>query len=377
MYRDFSVIIFSALCIAAACAASDQSAAEVDASCNAPMQPSEATRAVTQSALLACSTVLQPTGALDWLIDAQQVRLRDVLDGRLVDAIEPLPHHRSTLAELVQQCWHGKAVPFRAFLSDAHQQTHSRMCNAASTAAADALHSPLLGLSRVIMSFDSLPVLPIAIAASILPHATVAVVLICFAPAAIVIYPIWSLAILFFALVDLCHTLPRAAVAFRSSANRFVTFFLRRLFVRVAVVLVVAIFDCVAELVSACTQLLAFLHVVCADVPLNSFRPQPPVFPFSLSARLCTVLATLDITGGIAGSLQVLYVHCTVLHRNLTLLSPWRPPIFVDSAMNTFDSLWRLWVSSASAREAAYRLQQRAVIVREEFQKKEFLSALE
>jgi hypothetical protein len=44
--------------------------------------------------------------------------------------------------------------------------------------------------------------------------------------------------------------------------------------------------------------------------------------------------------------------------------------------MNTFDSLWRLWVTSASAKEAAYRLQQRAVLVRNEFQKKEFLSAM-
>jgi hypothetical protein len=44
--------------------------------------------------------------------------------------------------------------------------------------------------------------------------------------------------------------------------------------------------------------------------------------------------------------------------------------------MNTFDSLWRLWVTSASAREAAQRLQQRAILFREEFQKKEFINAL-
>jgi hypothetical protein len=47
--------------------------------------------------------------------------------------------------------------------------------------------------------------------------------------------------------------------------------------------------------------------------------------------------------------------------------------------MNLFDSLWRLWVTSASAREAAQRLQQRVVEFREnreEFQMKEFINAL-
>jgi hypothetical protein len=44
--------------------------------------------------------------------------------------------------------------------------------------------------------------------------------------------------------------------------------------------------------------------------------------------------------------------------------------------MNTFDSLWRLWVTRASAREVAHRLQQRVVKFREELQKKEFVSAL-
>lgn len=43
--------------------------------------------------------------------------------------------------------------------------------------------------------------------------------------------------------------------------------------------------------------------------------------------------------------------------------------------MSTFDSLWRLWVTSASAREAALRLQQRAVQFREEVQKKQFIGA--
>jgi hypothetical protein len=47
--------------------------------------------------------------------------------------------------------------------------------------------------------------------------------------------------------------------------------------------------------------------------------------------------------------------------------------------MNKFDSLWRLWVTSASAREAAQRLQQRVVEFRDnrkEFQMKEFVDAL-
>lgn len=258
----FSMIrVFSALCIAAACTASDQNAAVPDASCSASMQPSEATRAITQSALLACSTVLQPTGALDWLLEVQQVRLRDILDGRLVDAIA-LPMHRSvTLAELVQQCWPGEALPFRAFLSDTDQQSHSRVCNMASTAAADALYSPLLGLLRIFLSMDSLPALPIVIAASIFPHATVAVALIYFAPTALIIHPLWSLAILFFAFVDLCHTPLRAAGAFRSSANRFLSFLLRRLFVRIALSLIVAVFDSAAALLSACMYLLAAMCI--------------------------------------------------------------------------------------------------------------------
>ena len=242
------------------------------------MQHSEATRAITQSALLACSTVLQPTGALDWLLEVQQVRLRDILDGRLVDAIV-LPMHRSvTLAELVQQCWPGEALPFRAFLSDTDQQSHSRVCNMASTAAADALHSPLLGLLRIVLSVDSLPALPIVMAASIFPHATVAVALIYFAPTALIVHPLWSLAILFFAFVDLCHTPLRAAGAFRSSANRFLTFLLRRLFVRIALSLIVAVFDSAAAVLSACMYLLAAkcAHVTCADTP-PQISPSPPL----------------------------------------------------------------------------------------------------
>jgi hypothetical protein len=254
MYRSFYLNIFSALCITVAYAASDEHSKVVDASCSVPMQPLEATRAITQSALLACSTVLQPTGALDWLIDAQQVRVKDVLDGRLVDLVELSLHRSSTLAELVQQCWSDKAFPIRAFLSDADLQSHLRVCNEASTAAADALHSPLLGLFRIVMFFGSLPALPIAMAASVLPHVTVAFILIYYVPAAIFLYPFWSLAILFFALVDLYHTPLRAAVAFRSSTNRFLTFFLRRLFVRLVMALFVAVFDRAAAAVSACMQ---------------------------------------------------------------------------------------------------------------------------
>jgi hypothetical protein len=69
-----------------------------------------------------------------------------------------------------------------------------------------------------------------------------------------------------------------------------------------------------------------------------------------------------------------LYPHSR-LPNNRSLCSPWRLPIFVDSTMSTFDSLWRLWVTSASAREAALRLQQRAVQFREEVQKKKFIGA--
>ncbi len=303
MYGILFAISFSALCTLVACAASDQHAAIVNASCSASMQPSEASRAITQSALLACRTVLQPTGALDWLIDAQQVRLRDVLDGSKVDAVE-LPSNRSvTLAEIVQHCWPGEAIPFRVFFSDSDHLLHSRMCHAASAAAADALHSPLLGLARV-MSFDSLHSLPVALAASIVPHATVAFVVLYYAPAAMVVYPIWAFAILFFAFVDICHTPLRAAVAFRSSTNRFLTFFLRRLFVRIAIAFVVAIFDSAAAVVSACMRLISCALVVCApgaDTPLTCPQPQPPAFPFLPSARLYIVLATSGTTGAIAG----------------------------------------------------------------------------
>jgi hypothetical protein len=49
-----------------------------------------------------------------------------------------------------------------------------------------------------------------------------------------------------------------------------------------------------------------------------------------------------------------LYPHSRLTNKRL-LCSPWRLPIFVDSTMSAFDSLWRLWVTSASAQEAALR----------------------
>jgi hypothetical protein len=241
------------LCMAAVCIASHQSAAVSDSSCSASIKPSEATRAVTQSALLACSTILQPTGALEWLVDVHHVRLRDVLDGSLVDAVQlPSKKQGLTLAELVQLCWPSPTLLVRAFLSNEDQESHSRLCASASAAAADALHSPLLALARVLSSVHDIPALPLAMAASILPHATVALVLLFFAPAAMIVAPLWSLAIVFFALIDLYHTPLRVVSAFRSSTNRIITFFLRRLFVRVAMVLVVALIDSAALVVSAC-----------------------------------------------------------------------------------------------------------------------------
>lgn len=241
--------VFLYFCIAAVCAASHQNAEFSDSSC----KPPEYNRSVTQSALLACSAMLQPTGALEWIIDLQQVRLRDVLDVSLVDAVE-LPAHRGlTLAELVRQCWPSPTLPYRAFLSDSDQQSHSQLCASASVAAADALYSPLLGLIRVVLSVHSLPVLALAMAASILPHVTVAAVLVCFAPAAIFVAPAWSMAVMFFAFIDLYHTTLRVVAAFRSSTNRIITFFLRRLFVRIGLALAVAFIDAAALLVSTCT----------------------------------------------------------------------------------------------------------------------------
>jgi hypothetical protein len=250
---SLTIRVFLTLWIAAACAASDRNSAVADASCSASIKPSDATLAVAQTALLACNTVLEPTGALDWLIDVRQVRLRDVLDARFIHAVEQPTQHSVTLAQLVHQCWPGSPLLFRVFLSDADKQLHSRACDAASAAAADALHSPVLGLTRAVLSFDSLPTIPIIIAASVLPHVTVAVLLFAFAPAAIVAAPLWSLAVVLFALIDLCHTSLRAASAFRSSTNRFLTFFLRRMFARIAVALVVAVVDIVALSLSAST----------------------------------------------------------------------------------------------------------------------------
>ena len=254
--HDQTMRVFLSFCIAAVCVASNQNAEFSDPSC----KPSESNRSVTQSALLACSVVLQPTGALEWIIDLQQVRLRDILDVSLVDAVE-LPAHRDlTLAELVRQCWPSPTQSVRAFLSYADQQSHSQLCASASVAAADALYSPLLGLVRVASSVHSLPVLALAMAASILPHVTVAAVLVCFAPAAMFVAPAWSLAVMFFAFIDLYHTTLRVVAAFRSSTNRIITFFLRRLFVRIGLALAVAFIDSAAMLVSTCTLASVFKH---------------------------------------------------------------------------------------------------------------------
>jgi hypothetical protein len=269
--------VLLAFCITAVCVASHQNAESSDPSC----KPSDSNRSVTQSALLACSAVLQPTGALEWIIDLQRARLRDVLDVSLVDAVE-LPAYRGiTLAELVRQCWPSPTQSVRAFLSYADQQSHSQLCASASVAAADALYSPLLGLTRVALSVHSLPVLTIAMAASILPHLTVAAVLVCFAPAAMFVAPAWSLAVMFFAFIDLYHTTLRVVAAFRSSTNRIITFFLRRLFVRVGMALAVALIDSVAILVSTCMLVIAFKYFDSATAILhcNTFHLQQPVCP--------------------------------------------------------------------------------------------------
>jgi hypothetical protein len=382
MICSLATCVFLTLCLAAACAASDKNAAVADASCSASIKPSDANLAVTQTALLACSTVLEPTGALDWLIDVQQVRLRDVLDGRFIHAVEQPAQRSITLAELVQQCWPGTPLLFRVFLSDADKESHSRTCASASAAAADVLHSPVLGLTRAVLSFDSLPTLPIIIAACALPHVAVAVLLFTFAPAAIVAAPLWSLAVVLFALIDLYHTPLRAAAAFRSSTNRFLTFFLRRLFARVAVAFVVAPIDSVALSLSACTFHKKKTHF-CVDRtgPLTSCvtSPQPPVSPFFMSALLSTAFITVVTTGSIEGCLPCIIRAPLNFHsfsaNKYSLRSPWRVPIFVDSTMTTFDFLWRLLVTSASAREAALRLQQRVVQFREEVQKKQVIQA--
>ena len=269
--------VLLAFCITAVCVASHQNAESSDLSC----KPSDSNRSITQSALLACSAVLQPTGALEWIIDLQRVRLRDVLDVSLVDAVE-LPAYRGiTLAELVRQCWPSPTQSVRAFLSYADQQSHSQLCASASVAAADALYSPLLGLTRLALSVHSLPVLPIAMAASILPHLTVAAVLVCFAPAAMFVAPAWSLAVMFFAFIDLYHTTLRVVAAFRSSTNRIITFFLRRLFVRIGMALAVALIDSAAMLVSTCMLVIAFKHFDSATAILhcNTFHLQQPVCP--------------------------------------------------------------------------------------------------
>ncbi len=296
------------LCMAAVCIASQQSAAVSDSSCSASIQPSEATRALTQSALLACSTVLQPTGALEWLVDVQHVRLRDVLDGRLVDAVQ-LPALRGlTLAELVQLCWPSPTLFVRAFLSYEDQESHSRLCASASAAAADALHSPLLALARVLLSVNYLPALPLAMAASILPHATVALVLLYFAPAVMVVAPLWSLAIIFFALIDLYHTPLRVVAAFRSSTNRIITFFLRRLFVRVAMALVVALVDSAASAVFACMHKIRICtfwlrrpHLLASDAA----SLQSLASPFLLLEPTSTLFAMLVTSGSTEGDCMI------------------------------------------------------------------------
>jgi hypothetical protein len=244
--------IFLVLCVTAACIANDQSASVVNSSCSISMNPSEAKRSVTQTALLACTTVLQPTGALEWLIDVEQMRFGDVLDGGLVHAVEPPSGRASTLTELVRKCWPSSSL--RIFFSREDRDSHSQLCELVSIAAADALHSPLLGIVRVFMSVDGLPALPTALAASVLPHVTVVVVLLFSAPGLIVIAPLWSLAALCFAVIDLCHTPVRAAAALRYSKHRLLMFFLRRLFARIVMALLVAAADVVAVLVSASTS---------------------------------------------------------------------------------------------------------------------------
>ncbi len=303
-----TIRVFLSLCMAAVCTASN---AEVsDSSCSASVKPLEATRALTQSALLACSVVLQPTGALEWLIDVQQVRLRDILDGRLVDTVELPAHCGITLAELVQQCWPSPALPVRAFLSELDQELHSRLCVSASVAAADALHNPILSLTRVILSVDSLPALPVAIAASVIPHATVAAVLIPFAPAAMVVAPLWTMAIVFFALVDLCHTPLRVVDAFRKSKKRVVTLFLRRMFARVVMALFVAFIDSIAMAVSSCMFLLAFaVRLLRSPSLCGTRRLQPQVSPSLLLAPTFIAFATLVTTTSAGGDPFILFLR--------------------------------------------------------------------
>ena len=304
----YGLAILLTLCIAApyaAAAAGAHEASVAAASCSSSMQPSEATRAVTQTALLACTTVMQPTGALDWFIDVQQVRLRDILDGSLVDAVQLPPHPNMTLAELVQLCWPSSPLPVRVFLSAADHQSHSRACATAAAAAADALHSPLLALTRMPLPLHSLSALRIALAASLLPHVTVAVMLFYTVPAAMALAPLWSSAIILFAVIDLCHTLSRALAAFRASTNQFLAYFARRLFVRIALALAVAVIDNAAAAASDGTRCLAFVHILTflgCPPPTNC---PPLLLPLPSAAPVAPLLANLAL---------YIYCFCFVRH---------------------------------------------------------------
>jgi hypothetical protein len=276
--RSFVILLVVCIVVPLATTAAgdhDHDASVASASCSASKPPSESTRAVTQSALLACSTVLQPTGALDWFIDVQQVRLRDVLDGHMVEAVRLQPHPNITLAELVQMCWPSFTVPVRVFLSDVDHELHTRACATAAVAAVDALQSPLLALTRVVLYVESLPALPIALAAFIVPHVTVAVLLFYTAPASMVLAPLWSSAIILFALIDLHRTLSRASAAFRSMKG-FLIFFVRRLFVRIVIALGVAAIDIVAAEASDGKCWLTRPHFDCASHNATLPPPFPP-----------------------------------------------------------------------------------------------------